>query len=460
MRGSQLLYGLVASGCEPGSPEADPESGGFDTGLRPEDPLPAAGVHAIQAPSCGSNQAWADRERPLFAGAPVRTDAPSLLLACPDSSPEAIDVDRDGLPDRWEVDLGADPRRPDTDGDGLGDGLDWVFGSPVDPDPDGDGLLDSAEVAFGAEVDRIDTDCDGAVDGRDVAFGASPRVADTDGDGLLDGQEIEAGWSPTEPGAGDDAGAERGGWVALVEPLAGWDDPGGPTPARFVDRGPVASGTGRAVDFDGPLRSDVALDAGYVRLFREYDGVWQEAGSITRFGWADTGTATRGAVGFGHTLAGPTLLPDRGARRPAPRSPPRPRSRCDEPLTGAWQSPEGTLLFATAPHTGELRVAFRSAHPDLIDLHLVCGDVAPYEGPTEDHWEGGYAGRRVLCTQADRRPARENEVVTSWLLDVYASDEQRLLGLVCLEGQSSSHYQEPGQRCAPRVLLEATRPRA
>lgn len=43
------------------------------------------------------------------------------------------DSDRDGLPDRKEASFGQDPSNPDTDGDGIPDGLD---------DSDGDGIPD------------------------------------------------------------------------------------------------------------------------------------------------------------------------------------------------------------------------------------------------------------------------------------------------------------------------------
>jgi hypothetical protein len=46
----------------------------------------------------------------------------------------AGDSDRDGLPDRKETTMGLDPNNPDTDGDGIPDGLDDANGDGV---PDG-----------------------------------------------------------------------------------------------------------------------------------------------------------------------------------------------------------------------------------------------------------------------------------------------------------------------------------
>jgi hypothetical protein len=50
-----------------------------------------------------------------------------------DGNRRAGDSDRDGLPDRKEATMGLDPNNPDTDGDGIPDGLD---------DADGDGVPD------------------------------------------------------------------------------------------------------------------------------------------------------------------------------------------------------------------------------------------------------------------------------------------------------------------------------
>ncbi len=96
------------------------------------------------------------------------------------------DIDMDGLRDIEEdvngngvVDPGeTDPNDPDSDDDGLLDGVE-VNGDnptdPLDPDSDDDGILDGAE----------DSNGNGALDEGE----SDPNNADSDGDGLRDGNE-------------------------------------------------------------------------------------------------------------------------------------------------------------------------------------------------------------------------------------------------------------------------------
>lgn len=137
------------------------------------------------------------------------------------------DSDSDGLSDLDEINIGTDPFNPDTDGDGLSDGLEVlnmqngscihplifdtdddglsdgyefnVGPNPCNPDVDGDGLLDGNEVSIGTDPNTFDTDGDGLSDGVEVAIGANPLHPDTDGDGLIDGLEIAFTTNPLNP---------------------------------------------------------------------------------------------------------------------------------------------------------------------------------------------------------------------------------------------------------------------
>lgn len=148
----------------------------------------------------------------------------------------AADRDDDCLDAAAEAEIGTDPRDPDTDDDGLPDGVErfdawraddecWIAPitcatqghppsfDPLDPDvdsdgcPDGvdpnpfayaylddaDGLADCDELAAGTDARDADSDDDGLLDGAEVRLGADPRSPDSDGDGVLDGQESALG---------------------------------------------------------------------------------------------------------------------------------------------------------------------------------------------------------------------------------------------------------------------------
>ena len=70
-----------------------------------------------------------------------------------------VDTDGDGLNDAEEMLYGTDPELVDTDEDGLDDHDEVVRGTnPIDPDSDADGLSDSEEVALGTNPLVVDTD--------------------------------------------------------------------------------------------------------------------------------------------------------------------------------------------------------------------------------------------------------------------------------------------------------------
>lgn len=142
---------------------------------------------------------------------------PIAFAACgapPTSDPRRADTDGDGVPDAAERDLGLHPRLADTDGDGVPDGQEvrydaagdrWVYVyDPLDADMDDDLRSDGAELTVPITV-RVageapytvfsdpmvaDEDLDGLVDGDEAQFGTDPKVFDTDGDGTHDGVEV------------------------------------------------------------------------------------------------------------------------------------------------------------------------------------------------------------------------------------------------------------------------------
>ena len=101
---------------------------------------------------------------------------------------------------------GLDPLNPDSDGDGLGDGIELLLGAdPTDDtdadqflDSDRDGLTDSEEkqgwdfdgVTVTSDPFQPDTDGDGLPDLLESTLGSNPRDRDSDSDGLLDFDEF------------------------------------------------------------------------------------------------------------------------------------------------------------------------------------------------------------------------------------------------------------------------------
>ena len=165
-------------------------------------------------------QLFVHNEKGDFAGAGFNVGNYHLLET---SFVPSGDSDNDGLPDAWEeqffdnleqgpeddsdndgstnadeFELGTVPNDPDTDDDGLNDGVEDGTGNFVnsmmtgtDPkvaDSDGDGLLDGVETNTGNFVSANNT-------------GTNPHKADTDEDMVSDGREIALGTDPTVPQA-------------------------------------------------------------------------------------------------------------------------------------------------------------------------------------------------------------------------------------------------------------------
>ncbi len=79
------------------------------------------------------------------------------------------DIDLDGVSNIMERDLGTDPLKLDSDGDGISD-LAMVLGESmgvITGDSDGDGLSDVSESRMGTDPAHIDSDRDGIPDGQE-----------------------------------------------------------------------------------------------------------------------------------------------------------------------------------------------------------------------------------------------------------------------------------------------------
>ncbi len=234
-------------------------------------------------------------------------DAGEPIVVDPtDPENEIKDSDCDGLSDAEEFStvyaggLKTDPANPDTDGDGIPDGVELGRTSSIDPactnfvgdqdpttttlptvaDTDGDGLADGAEDANrNGRVDPgetnpndPDSDGDGLSDGHEVNVTTTdPLVRDTDGDGINDGVEVNV--TGTNPKLADSDGD---GCTDGQEDLNqnGVVDPGESDPNDGSDCGP-----GNVPDADGDGIPDAIEDANRNGIYEPQLGEtnWQDA---------------------------------------------------------------------------------------------------------------------------------------------------------------------------------------
>lgn len=140
---------------------------------------------------------------------PDVAEQPDGATVTPGCEPDRDD-DLDGLDNATECALGTDPQNPDTDGDGLRDGVEVNYPRicvAVDPSAqryppascESDGECEDGEACRGLDPLSPDSDGDGVPDGHEDSNGdgvidpsrgeTDPRLVDTDGDGTPDDME-------------------------------------------------------------------------------------------------------------------------------------------------------------------------------------------------------------------------------------------------------------------------------
>ena len=94
---------------------------------------------------------------------------------------QGVDLDKDGLDDVREKEIGTNPQNADSDADGLNDGDEVIIykSSPLNADSDNDGLSDGDE---------------------SLIWKTNLLNPDSDGDTYPDGTEVKNGYSPLGPG--------------------------------------------------------------------------------------------------------------------------------------------------------------------------------------------------------------------------------------------------------------------
>lgn len=111
------------------------------------------------------------------------------------------DRDADGATNWQEFVALANPGNPDSDGDGLSDGVELNIhrSEPTIADSDGDGLPDGLEVNTTLTNPKLtDTDRDTLSDWAEIyQYGTNPRSTDTDADGFSDNIEVRLRSDPT-----------------------------------------------------------------------------------------------------------------------------------------------------------------------------------------------------------------------------------------------------------------------
>lgn len=111
-----------------------------------------------------------------------------------ETSPDHVDTDCDGMSDLDEINAGLNPRRSDSDGDLIADGVELGATSNLEPGYCADVILD-ADSTTTTQALVVDSDGDGINDGvedsnrngRVDSGETDPNNPDSDGDGICDG---------------------------------------------------------------------------------------------------------------------------------------------------------------------------------------------------------------------------------------------------------------------------------
>jgi hypothetical protein len=141
----------------------------------------AGGEHSIALDAGGQVWSWGGNAAGQL-GDGSGTDRPLALalagVSLADGSWLGEDPDGDGLITALELLLGSDPFDPDSNDDGLPDGVAASQGiSLTSMDVDGDGVDNATELLWGTDPFRADTDGDGVDDGAD-AFPLDPTLSE------------------------------------------------------------------------------------------------------------------------------------------------------------------------------------------------------------------------------------------------------------------------------------------
>jgi hypothetical protein len=145
----------------------------------------------------------------IWSGTLTDDEVQANFLSGPNVLPAVGDGDGDGLPDAWEQQWFNNPVSPELpggnpDNDGLTNLEEFQFNillDPTKPDTDGDGLTDGVEVNTSMTNPlAADTDGDTLTDGAEVnTHMTNPRSRDTDGDRYSDAREVADGTNPLDP---------------------------------------------------------------------------------------------------------------------------------------------------------------------------------------------------------------------------------------------------------------------